>query len=392
MLVLAAARSEDRSQKKRGIFGEHQGHSNNGNSFGSLTSGGSSSSWKPIFPSYGAPSSRYGSTGDLSINALPAAHSNHGHDFSTGSLASGHHHSHDSGVSGHLPLADFSAGSLSPIPQPPTDLSSAQLSSASFPLEGLSSSAFSHDHGSSGGISLGSLSSGSPLTAFQTADAPRLGLSSGLESNGAFLSSGSISPSFAAGGSSFGGLSPALFSSAGPTGNLPSGSAFPAGLPSNGLQSGDFSSGSGFPAGLSSNGLQSGDFSSLPTLGVGTPITIGRHVTVTNRVAVPVPQPYPVTVYRDVPVPVHHTVQVPVSRPYPVPVAKPYPVTVIKHVPVTVEKRVPYPVPHPVPYAVYKPVAVPIAKPVAVPVVKEVPYPVAKPYAVYQQKEASSWR
>lgn len=378
-MVLAAARSEDRSQKKRGIFGEHQEQSSLGNSFGSLNSGGSSSAWKPIIPSYGAPSSNYGSNNALSSYSLPAAQSSLGHG-SPGSLASGHHqgiYSHDSGASSHAHLGDFSNGNLSPIPEPPIDLSSAQLLSvASFQSQDLSPSALSHEHGSSnsfpsGGISLNSLS-GSPLSAFQSADASGLGLSSGLGSNGALLSSGSLYPSFAAGDSSFGGLSPAQFSTGNPAGVSSSGSPFPAGFPS--------------------NGLSSGDFSSLPTLGVGAPISIGRHITITNRVAVPVPQPYPVTVHRDVPVPVHHTVQVPVSRPVPVPVAKPYPVTVVKHVPYAVEKRVPYPVPHPVPYAVYKPVPVHIAKPVAVPVVKEVPYPVAKPYIVYQQKEASSWR
>lgn len=150
----------------------------------------------------------------------------------------------------------------------------------------------------------------------------------------------------------------------------------------------------GFPAGvlspdlISSGGLLQ-DASSLPTVGIGAPVPLGNHITVTNRVAVPVavPQPYPVPVQNNVAVPVPQPVAVPVERPVAVPVSQPYPVPVVKHVGVPVEKRVPVLLAHPIPVAVYHPVAVPVASPVAVPVVKDVPVPVYDP----SPEEKNAW-
>lgn len=97
---------------------------------------------------------------------------------------------------------------------------------------------------------------------------------------------------------------------------------------------------------------------------------VHKHVTITKKIAVPVPQPYPVHIVKKIPVPVPHPVPVPVDKPYPVHVPRPYPVPVEKPVPYTVIKPVPVPV------------KVPIRVPVAVPVPISVPHPV--PVAIHK--------
>lgn len=107
---------------------------------------------------------------------------------------------------------------------------------------------------------------------------------------------------------------------------------------------------------------------------------IHKHITITNKIGIPIPHPYPVHIQKNIPVPVPHPVPIAVDKPYPVHIPRPYPVPVDKPVPYTVVKPVPYPV-HvtykvpvniPVPVAVPKPIAVPVHKPVPVPI----PYPV----------------
>ncbi|CAH1103915.1 unnamed protein product [Psylliodes chrysocephalus] len=112
--------------------------------------------------------------------------------------------------------------------------------------------------------------------------------------------------------------------------------------------------------------------------------SISNHVTVTKKIGIPVPQPYPVTVERKIPYPVYQAVPVPVDRPYAVHVPKPYPVAVEKRIPVPVIKHVPYAVKVPVkvPYAVPYKVAVP--QPYPVHITKHVPVPVHTP--VYIKK------
>ncbi|XP_063230487.1 uncharacterized protein LOC134535347 [Bacillus rossius redtenbacheri] len=116
--------------------------------------------------------------------------------------------------------------------------------------------------------------------------------------------------------------------------------------------------------------------------GVGLAGPVQESVTITRKVPVGVPQPYPVHVQNDVPYPVPHPVAVPVSRPYPVKVAQPVAVPVDRPYPVPVDKPVAVPVPHSVPYPVPHPVAVPVSKPYPVAVPKPYAVPVAQPVVV----------
>lgn len=109
---------------------------------------------------------------------------------------------------------------------------------------------------------------------------------------------------------------------------------------------------------------------------------VSRHVQITNRLAVPIAQPYPVHIDRPVPVPVPHPVKVPVDKPYPVAVPQAVPVPVIKNIPVPVDTPVAVPVPHAVPVPVARPVPVAVPRPVAVPVVHPYAVPVPSPVAV----------
>ena len=141
--------------------------------------------------------------------------------------------------------------------------------------------------------------------------------------------------------------------------------------------------GHGFIQGLSHDG-----HSLYPGLGLahhGEGHVISAHVkeiVIEKKVAVPVPQPYPVHVIKHVPVPVKVEVPVDVPRPYIVKVPKPYPVIVEKHVPVEVHKPVPVLVKVPV----HVPVPVPHHVEVPHPVHIEVPHPVP---LVYQQQHTS---
>lgn len=55
---------------------------------------------------------------------------------------------------------------------------------------------------------------------------------------------------------------------------------------------------------------------------VGQPQLISRDITIRNRIAIPVAQPYPVHIDRPVPYPVPHPVRVPVDQPYAVKVSQ----------------------------------------------------------------------
>lgn len=78
------------------------------------------------------------------------------------------------------------------------------------------------------------------------------------------------------------------------------------------------SAGQGAPIGLSAGYGAPAAWSA----GHAGPIDLGaienRHITITRRIGVPVPQPIPVPVQRNIPVAVPHPVAVPVDRPYPV--------------------------------------------------------------------------
>lgn len=118
------------------------------------------------------------------------------------------------------------------------------------------------------------------------------------------------------------------------------------------------------------------------------PVEVTRHV----KVAVPVPQPYPV----------RQEVKVPVPQPYPVHV------DVVKHVPydvyktkhVEVERPVPYEVIKKVPFEVIRKVHIPVEKPyevikkVHVPIEKviEVPVAVWKPYPIHIIKHVTHYK
>lgn len=91
---------------------------------------------------------------------------------------------------------------------------------------------------------------------------------------------------------------------------------------------------------------------------------VHKHITVTNKIGVPFPQPYPVHITKDVPVPIPHPVPVPVDTPYAVHIPQPYPVPVEKPVPYTVVNPIPYPVQ--VPYKVPINIPVPVHQPAVV--------------------------
>lgn len=205
-------------------------------------------------------------------------------------------------------------------------------------------------------IFLGNNGASSYLSSQALSSASLAGLSSAV--------SGIVSPAVSTGGFIPSGIYPGVISSAPILGNSYAQALPNFLLPSGGASLGVIPAGDIFPGA-----------SSLPTIGVGAGVELGRHITVTNRFAVPVPQAVPVPVQNDVAVPVPSPVAVPVDRPVAVPVAQPYAVPVVKPVGVPVEKSVPVPVPQPVPVTVYQPVPVPVASPVAVPVVQDVPVP-----------------
>ncbi|KAK5649507.1 hypothetical protein RI129_000536 [Pyrocoelia pectoralis] len=120
---------------------------------------------------------------------------------------------------------------------------------------------------------------------------------------------------------------------------------------------------------FASNGVYA---SGRGTYTTGQLLGLNTHTIQTITKAVPVPQPYAVTV----------TKHVPVSVP------QPYPVEVQRHVAVPVAVKVPYEVPKPYPVKVTERIAYPVEKPVYVPITVtrnvpvQVPVEVLKPYPV----------
>lgn len=122
------------------------------------------------------------------------------------------------------------------------------------------------------------------------------------------------------------------------------------------------------------------------TVAAGSPVGIGsgsggvinqqyssvRHLT--ERVPIPVPQPYPVTINRPV--------SVPVPVPKPVDVPRPVPVSVPQPLPVPISKPVPVPITRPVPIPIQRPFYVRIPQPVQVPYPQPYPVEVSQPYPV----------
>ncbi|OWR45539.1 putative cuticle protein CPG39 [Danaus plexippus plexippus] len=101
-----------------------------------------------------------------------------------------------------------------------------------------------------------------------------------------------------------------------------------------------------------------------------------------NNVAIPIPQPVPVSVPR--PVPVSVPVAVPVDSPRPVPVSVPQPVAqvIARPVAVPVDRPVAVPVSQPVPVTITQGVGIPVPQPYAVSVPAPVPVGVPQPVAV----------
>ncbi|KAJ0176270.1 hypothetical protein K1T71_008444 [Dendrolimus kikuchii] len=180
----------------------------------------------------------------------------------------------------------------------------------------------------------------------------------GLGSHGISSGIGHISSGYSSGlsggilSSGFGGGYSGIGSGIGSGGAIISGIGGGAGL------GGGLGGGAGFGGGLGGGAISGPVVSSVPTTH-----TVSEYE---NRVAIPVPQPVPVSVPRAVPYPVH--VGVPVDQPRPVPVPVPQPVAQV--------------VPRPVPVPVDRPYAVPVAQPVPVTVTQGVGIPVPQPYAV----------